>query len=100
MKKIFILLTILTISFFAFLDAKKLLAELKEVSYARTPSQIEMRPLINENKGTSSNVQFDRNQNSQHEQMRQDNKTRNSFQDSIDKMNNRPNNKDNRYPKP
>ena len=86
MKKALIFLTIFIISFFAFLDAKKLITELKNVSYARTPSQIEIRPLINEDRGASSNVNYDPNQNYLHNQMR--NETDHSLQNSIDKMNN------------
>ncbi len=93
MKKLLIFLTIVIISFFAFLDAKKLIAELKNVSYARTPAQIEIRPLINEERGATSNVQYDPNQNNIHQQMRDD--VHNNLQNSIDRMNNQQQNTQN-----
>lgn len=85
MKNTLIFMTVFTISFFAFLDAKKLIAELKDVSYARTPAQIEIRPLINQDRGASSDVNYDPNQNYLHNQMR--NETDNNLQNSIDRMN-------------
>lgn len=86
MKKIFLLLAILTISFFAFLDVKKLISELKNVSYARTPSQIEIRPLINQERGASSDVKYDSNKNNASEHI-QNNNTEYNLQNSIERMN-------------
>jgi len=94
MKKTLIFLTIFVITIIAFLDAKKLITELKDVSYARTPSQIEIRPLINEERGASSDVKYDyNNQNNIHQQMRDD--THNNLQNSIDRMNNQQQNMQN-----
>lgn len=93
MKKALIFLTIFIISFFAFLDAKKLIAELKNVSYARTPSQIEIRPLINPDRGATSDVQYDPNKNDMHREMRND--FQNNLQNDIDRMNNQQQNMQN-----
>lgn len=98
MKKIFIFLSIITILFFAFLDARDSLAELNSVATSRTPSQIEIRPIINRQRGESDNVQYDKYQNSQHEKMR--NNVNHDFQGNINKMNERLNNRDSKYPKP
>ena len=101
MKKIFIFISVGIILFFAFLDAKDLYAELNSVATSRTPSQIEVRPLINRQSGQSDNVQFNNNQNNQHDKMRNNsNNTNHNFQNSIDKMNQRLEKRDSRYPKP
>jgi len=96
MKKTFILLTITTIAFFAFLDARNLFRELDSLSYSRTPSQIEIRPLINRESGRSDNVQFDSNQNQNHENMRNDANQKHKLQNSIDRMNIQKNNRNNK----
>ena len=101
MKNILIFITFIIILFFAFLDAKDLFAELNSVATSRTPSQIEIRPIINRQQGESDNVQFNKTQNNQHEKMRNNSNDRNhNFQNNIDKMNERLNNRDSRYPKP
>ena len=85
MKKIFIFLSIFTILFFAYLDAKKLLSELEgSLATSRTPSQIEIRPLIKRETGKSDNVKFDSFQNQQHQNMRND--VKHDFQGNINKM--------------
>lgn len=96
MKKFFIFTTIFLISFFAFLDAKKLYNELNNISYSRTPSQIEIRPLINRESGRSDNVNFDPHQNQHHENMRNDANQKHRFQNSIDRMNIQKNNRNNK----
>ena len=98
MKKSLIFLTFLTILFFAFQDAKDLYAKLNSVATSRTPSQIEIRPIINRQKGESDNVQFDKNKNFQHDKMRND--INHNFQENINKMNERLNQRDSKYPKP
>lgn len=101
MKKIFIFISLIVILFLAFLDAKDLYAELNSVATSRTPSQIEIRPIINRQRGESDNVNFDKNQNTMHDKMRvKQNNSNHNFQNSIDKMNERLNIRDNRYPKP
>ena len=101
MKKLLILVSIGMIFVFAFLDARDLYSELNSVATSRTPSQIEMRPLINRQTGQSDNVQFNNNQNTQHDKMRTNsNYSNHNFQESIDKMNDRLNKRDSRYPKP
>lgn len=95
MKKIFIFITILIIAIFAFLDARNLYRELNNISYSRTPSQIEIRPLINREGGISDNVKFDSNQNQHHEDMRNEMKQNHRIQNSIDRMNIQRNNRNN-----
>ncbi len=68
------------------MDAKNLISELNSVATSRTPSQIEIRPLIKRETGKSDNVKFDPNQNRHQENMR--NNVKHDFQKSIEKMNN------------
>jgi len=96
MKKFLIFTTILLITLFAFLDAKKLYEELNNLSYSRTPSQIEIRPLINRDEIKSDNVRFDSTQNQHHENMRNDSNRNHRFQDSIERMNIQKNNRNNK----
>ena len=92
MKKFLIFISILIISVFAFIDAKSLYKELNNLSYSRTPSQIEIRPLIRKDSGKFDNVKFDSNQNQQQEDFRRDANKQHDLQNSIDKMNNQQNN--------
>ncbi len=87
MKKTFIFLSIFIIGLIAFFDAKERFQQLDEIS-ANTPSQVEMKQMINRPDGqlNKDNIQKQNNVQTLQDKMNQNNKPIQQNQlDNIDK---------------
>ncbi len=90
MKKSLIFLSIFIVSFIAFIDAKDRIKELDEVA-ANTPSQVEMKQMINKPDEQMKNQIPDYKNNSQkngetlQDKMNNSNKYRQNQLDNVDK---------------
>ena len=90
MKKSLIFLSIFIVSFIAFIDAKDRIKELDEVA-ANTPSQVEMKQMINKPDEQMKNQLPDYKNNSQkngetlQDKMNNSNKYRQNQLDNVDK---------------
>lgn len=88
MKNLFIFLSIFVIGLIAFLDAQERFQELDEIS-ANTPSQVEMKQMINkrDEKINKDNIQNQKNVQTLQDKMQQNNKPTHQNQlDNVDKL--------------